>query len=305
MKRPAPRTHRSTATLAASAFLIAGAASPALAQEQAEHVQVLRVYDARDLGAYSDQSGLLMLRPSLRTNADGEGYVEIAADVERLPTSDVLLEIAGVSGLAASRLTDGIYLVTGEESAHEQLTAALGSYRAINGERYVVRIDAISMAADETPMPGQPAPGSGGTTLFRSHQTVNARSESVVQATTTEQYVSGWVPVVGTQAVGYQIQFDTAEEGFSGTLVIGAGESADGTVNVQLAGWVLDSEIHSTTIKLAGDELPLSTVSRRERGIQSSIAAPLGQRVVIASVSGFEPDTVIIVSAVITPAPSK
>lgn len=270
----------------------------------AQSDQVLRVYDARDIRVYSDQGAYLMISPQLIMGENG-GTIELSATAEPAGATDVLMEIAGVSGLAASRLQDGIYIVTGDEAAHLQLTSALESYRAVNGERYIVQIEAHLLTSAEAPAPGQLAGSVGGESLFRSHQTVNARSASIVKATTTEQYVSGWVPVVGTQAVGYQIQFGTAEDGFTGTLVVGAGESTNDSTNVQIAGLIMRSDITTIPLKLSGDELPISTVRRQERGIQSSVAVPLAQNAVIASVSGFDPGTTIVITATVTPAPRK
>lgn len=270
----------------------------------AQSEEVLRVYDARDLRIYSDQGAYLTISPRLVTN-EGGTTLELSAGIETSEATDVLMQIAGVSGLAASRLQDGIYIVSGEEPAHLRLTAALESYRAVNGERYIVEIEAHLLTGPEAPAPGQPANAPGGESVFRSHQTVSARSASMVKATTTEQYVSGWVPVVGTQAVGYQIQFGTAESGFTGTLVIGAGESADDSTNVQIAGLIVRSDIKTIPLTISGDELPVSTVRRQERGIQSSVALPLAQRSVIASVSGFDPGTTILITATVTPAPRK
>ncbi len=274
------------------------------ATARAQSDQVLRVYDVRDLRVYSDQSSYLMISPHLIMNERGT-TIELATAVEPIETAaatDVLMEIAGVSGLAASRLQDGIYIVTGEESGHQQLVTALESYRAVNGERFIVQLEARLVVGADVPAPGQLAGPPDGESVFRSHQTVSARAASVVKATTTEQYVSGWVPVVSTQAVGYQIQFGTAEDGFTGTLVVGSDNAAD-SANVQLAGIIIRSDIHTTPVKLSGDELPLSTVRRQERGIQSSVAIPLTQRCVIASVSGFDPDTTILITATVTPAP--
>lgn len=290
--------------VAAFAPLVTSAEPPS---EQLAPDQTLRVYDVRDLLQGEASNQILMLSTRLVTSGSGAGdqspFLEIAPQLERLPEKDVLLEIAGVSGLAASRVRDGIYVVTGAPEAHEQLGRALTAFRAVRGNRYVVNIEAVQVASDTFPAPGQPAPSTDGVLLLRSSQTVNAQTESVVQATSTEQYVSGWIPVVGTQAVGYQVQFATAEDGFVGSLVVGAAESGDERVSIQLAGWMLDTNLQPATVKLGGDELPLSFVRRQERGIQTSIVAPIGQRVVLGVVNGFEPNTTIILtgSAVLAP----
>ncbi len=289
-------------TILAASLLLAPA-TLALGQDERETVDLLRVYDTRDISGHGLQGGVLTLVPRLTEGEDG-GTIELLTTVDRLDATDVVLEIAGISGLSATRLQNGVYVVTGSEPGHEQLVYALDAYRAINGERYIVQLEAHSVVMEVAPSPGDPAPATSGTPIFRSNQTVNARADSIVQATTVEQYVSGWVPVVGTQAVGYQVQFAKAENGFSGEITVGAGEAADGRVNVRLAGVALKSDISTSMVKLSGDELPLSTVRRQERGIESSVAAPIGQRIVLASVTGFEANTVIIVTASVRAVPN-
>ena len=289
--------------LLAAALLLAPAAI-AVAQESDTTIDLLRVYDTRDFLIYGSQGGTLTIVPQVVTGQDG-GTIELMTRFEQPDQTDVVLEIAGVSGLAASRLQNGVYLVSGAQPAHEQFVVALDALRATSGERYIVRIEAHAVAMDAIPSPGDPAPAMTGNPLFRTYQTVNARAESVVQAMATDQYVSGWVPVVSDSAVGYQVQYAKAENGFTGEVTVGAGETADGSVSIQLAGVALKSDISTMMIKLSGDELPLSTVHRQERTVNSSIVAPIGQRVVLMSVSGFEPGSTIVFTASVTPAPKQ
>lgn len=287
-----------------AAMVVTGAMGAA-AMGQSELVEVLRVYDARDLMAKESLGQIIRLTPEMvfDSSNQGTGVLELTPRLESVEAGDILLEFAGVSGLTATRLREGIYVATGSPEAHEQLESALKAYRGVGGKRYIVSIEAMQVVSERVPVPGEPAPAPGGELLLRSSQTVNAQTESVVQATRTEQYVSGWVPVVGTQAVGYQVQFATAEDGFVGTLIVASPEGAEDRVSIQVAGWLLDSDVMQGKVTLGGDELPLGTVSRQERGIQTAIVAPIGQRVVLAAVNGFEPETTIILtgSAVLAP----
>ncbi|MBX3368070.1 MAG: hypothetical protein KF912_12230 [Phycisphaeraceae bacterium] len=287
-----------------AASLLLAPASLAIAQPDDTTVDLLRVYDTRDFLAYGSQGGTLTLVPHLVNGPDG-GTIELKPRIVQTDLSDVVLEIAGVSGLAASRLQSGVYLVTGAQPAHEQFVLALDALRATNGDRYIVRLEAQSVVVDNVPSPGDPAPAMSGGPIFRSYQTINARAESVVQAMATDQYVSGWVPVVSESAVGYQVQYSRAENGFAGQVTVGAGEASDGSVMIQLTGVAVQSDISTMMIKLSGDELPLNMVHRQERSINSSIVAPIGQRVVLTSVSGFEPGSTIIISASVSPAPKR
>lgn len=287
-----------------AASLLLAPASAAFAQDAGTTIDLLRVYDTRDVLMYGSQGGTLTIVPQVVTGEDG-GTIELVTRFDQPDQTDVVLEIAGVSGLAASRLQNGVYLVSGAQPAHEQFVVALDALRATSGERYIVRIEAQSVVMDAIPSPGDPAPTMTGGPLFRSYQTINARAESVVQAMATDQYVSGWVPVVSDSAVGYQVQYSRAENGFTGEVTVGAGEAADGSVSIQLSGLAVKSDISTMKIVLSGDELPLSTVRRQERNINSSVVAPIGQRVVLSSVSGFEPGSTIIISASVTPAPKQ
>jgi hypothetical protein len=293
IRRPAVLAFLATMSLASGAL------------GQAEAVEILRVYDARDLRALDLTSGIVTISSRLAPSESGELQLELVPEIERLPESDVLLEIAGVSGLAASRLKEGIYIATGSEEAHQQLMGALDAYRAVRGQRYTVRLEARSIVTNDLPAPGEPAPQGTGALLLRSLQTVNAQAESLVQATTTEQYISGWVPVVGTQAVGYQAQYATADDGFTGTIVIGAPESPDGPVTIQVLGLLVDSTVSTVPIVLSGDELPLSTVRRSERSVRSTVLAQPGVPVILAVVNGFDTESTIILTASAVPAPDQ
>ncbi|MBX3315423.1 MAG: hypothetical protein KF902_01015 [Phycisphaeraceae bacterium] len=280
-------------------------ASFALAQE--DPVRVVRIYDARDMLRGEDAGQTLQL--SARVGDAGGGgtspFLESVPSFERLPEKDIVLEIAAAIGLYASRVRDGIYVASGSAEAHQQLEGALGAYRGTGGSRYVVNIEAIHVVSDVLPTPGQPVGALEGARLLRSSQTVVAQSGSVIQATSSEQYVSGWVPVVGTQAVGYQAQLATAEDGFVGTLLVGALEAPEGHVSIHLAGWLLDSEVQSMVVTFSGDAMPFGVVRRRERGIQTSVMLPLGERVVLASVNGFEPNSIIVITGSATIAVEK
>lgn len=293
--------------------LAAGLGAPPASASQppdgAETEESLRVYDVRDLMLMEPSGSVVMLSPQVMTSGDEELFLEISPRVERLTEKDILLEIAGASGLAASRLRDGIYVVTGSSQSHEQLQNALDSYRGVSAKRYIVSVEAIQMASPASsapaPIPGSRAPTVEGVVILRTMHVVKAQTETPLQATTTEQYVSGWVPVVGTQAVGYQAQLGKAEEGFSGTLIVGSQDEPSSPVTIQLSGLLMDSSITNVPITISGDQLPLGTVTRSDRTVRSAVKAPPGVPVVLAVVNGFAPETTIILTASAVVAPDE
>lgn len=299
-------------TLARTALALVGAAAlarTALAQE--DPIRVLRIYDARDILRAENTGQMLHLAARVSGGTGmGEGsgvspFIEIVPHIERAQDKDLVLEIGTATGLYVSRIRDGIYVASGSPEAHQQLENALGAYRGVGGARYIVNVEAVQMVSDSLPTPGGPAPVTTEVRLMRSSQTVTAQTESVVQSTTSEQYVSGWIPVVGTQAVGYQAQFATAEDGFVGTLLVGSVDAPEGHVSIQLAGWLLDSEVQNNAMTIAGDTFSFGVVRRQERGIQTSVNAPIGERVVLAAVNGFEPNTIIVVTGIAVPVDRK
>ncbi len=298
--------------LIASGFLagsVAISASASQPPEADEAVDLLRVYDVRDLMLLEPSGSILTLSPQLVSAEDESPFIEISPRIERLREKDILLEISGATGLAATRLRDGIYVVTGSPGSHEQLQNALNSYRGVSAKRYIVSVEAMQVTSPasgtEAPAPGSPAPGKDGVVLLRTLQVVKAQTESPIQATSTEQYISGWVPVVGTQSVGYQAQHGSAEDGFAGALIVGSQDEPNSPVTIQLSGVLMDSHITTVPITLSGDQLPLSTVRRSERTVRSAVKAPPGVPVVLAVVNGFEPETTIILTASAVLAPDE
>lgn len=296
---------RTTLALVGAATLV----PMALAQE--DPIRVLRIYDARDILRGENAGQMLHLAARVSGGSGmGEGsgvspFIEIVPHIDRAEHKDLLLEIGTATGMYISRVRDGIYVASGTPDAHQQLESALGAYRVAGGPRYIVNVEAVQMVSDSLPTPGRPAPDTTGVRLLRSSQTVTAQTESVVQATTSEQYVSGWVPIVGTQAVGYQAQFATAEDGFVGTLLVGSIDAPEGHVSIQLAGWLLDSQVQNKAVTIAGDTFSFGVITRQERGIQTSVNAPIGARVVLAAVNGFEPNTIIVVTGTAVPVDQK
>lgn len=281
-------------------MVVAATTGAALAQP-APAGDVLRVYDVRDLGAYA-QTGLVSITPRIDQDSDGLFVLGLTALTgQTSPQPDILMEVAGLTGLSAKRLQEGIYVATGPAESHEQLMAALAQYRTISGVHYVVELAAYESTQPVAAVPGDSAASMSGPAVFQCRQTVAGRASAAVAATSSEQYVSGWVPVVGNSAVGYQVQTSSAETGLTGTLVIGAGEAPEGRVNIQLAGWALKTDVTNSTITLGGDTLPLGTAKRQERGIQTSLSAPVGESIVLATISGFQPGSVVILTAKVTP----
>lgn len=274
------------------ALCTASLASPAFAQHADD--RVLRIYDLRDLATQSTYT--VALRPTIQPLQDG-GSSETAAitvrPVFQSEASEVFQSLADLSNLASRPVGEGLIAAVGRESEHDQFTAALAQFRALNGDRYTVELTAYEVAGEVNAPPGAPADGFQGDVLFRSRQTVSSRSTVKVQATTSTTFISGWSPVVSDHAIGYQVQTSVAEDGFSGALLLGHG--TDGGVRAGLSGWILDTEIESRTLSLNGSELPLATPRRRERAIQSDVSAPLDVPTVLATVSGFAEGRSIVV----------
>lgn len=299
------------AVILSAVYVCAASAAP-IALGQEGPVRVLRIYDARDVvRGEGDALRLAARATGFGGTGNGSGASSVLELVPQLvgdAEKDIVLELATAIGLYASRVREGIYVASGPTEVHQQFESALDAFRGgggVGGVRYILNVEAVQVAGGVLPSPGQPSPALEGDRLLRSSQTVIVQAESVVQSTTSEQYVCGWIPIVGTQAVGYQAQLATAEDGFVGTLLVGSIDAPDGHVSIQLAGWLLDSEVQNKAVTIAGDTLSFGVVRRQERGIQTSIIAPIGDRVVLAAVNGFEPNTIIVVTGLAVPVGQK
>ncbi|MBL8999917.1 MAG: hypothetical protein JNK25_02130 [Phycisphaerae bacterium] len=284
----------------------------AVSSPDASDDRVLRVYDLRDLASALPprrRTGLSVGEPALLLRHPGEGGESpFVPDGKATPgpTSpiDVLVsQLLPPLSLMGDSIADGVFLISGEKSGHEQFVQLLESVRAVYTSTCTVEISVVVVpSSGAVPALGSAhVPGSGDKVFRRVGGTVPRKVGTALESTDAISFLAAWTPVVGQNAMGYDAQTALVKEGLSVTVTPGA-ESGGGT-SLRVTGAVCAVSDDSIASPLMGagpqGSLHIGLPTIRTRDIVVTTSVPTGRPTVVGVLSGFSPDETIVLVATV------
>lgn len=202
-------------------------------------------------------------------------------------------------------LLSDIFIVDATNAEHGQVDEAIRTLQALHTEGYIVRVELIEGGIGETARVGRPRPEWSQTATIAVVEQFALRTAPTTIADTNQiDYIAQWSPVVSDNAVGYDPQIRSIEDGLSGTLTVGVGSAAPGHVNVQLQGGVRTADLVETVASAPGAgvicELPVFMARASTRVIDLRASIPFGQPTVIGVLRGFGLEAQIAVVVEVT-----
>lgn len=195
-------------------------------------VDLLRVYDLRDLRA---------IIPAPESEDDG-----LTSATERL-----IGELTNAMGSSSIAIADDVYAVSASAEKHAQLAALLTSVRDLYKERYELTLLTYFVLTHSTVQIGDVAKPDS--ISARRSFVATRRTPFRAGTETRHTYVSGVMPIVAEQAVGYQPMVRTTESGLRLNGLVGAGPEDSKGTSLMLSGeWSMVSPGRTFSVESTG-----------------------------------------------------
>jgi hypothetical protein len=220
-------------------------------------------------------------------------------------------QVRGLLPIDAASIGASAWAVRAMPEDHERLVMLIDQAAATHGEHesydeadedddedtdtvYTVRVFAGLIEQHTAPDVGERFPGEHVDVIAAPQVTIEDGEEASVSALRLETFIAGYLPVVGTNAVGYQVQTETVEMGFEMEMEIEAEE--DGRVEVGIEGWFAEGEVRDESLRLGDATLPIGLPVINRRSIESEVMLALDSApIIVSSLPGMGPDQRLII----------
>lgn len=206
------------------------------------------------------------------------------------------------------RLDAGIYAIEGDGKQHEQFENTIAQLKALASEVFQVDLRLARVPKAQVLQIGTPLPAgmAGLAELAAIRMALPKRTPTHTESIRETSYVSGWQPVVGSSAVGYDAKQDTVRDGVILTATVSdASPSANqpGALRLQLAGSVSQAEFKEGRSPALGSGvtdpvgLTYSMPVVQRRTVLSDVTITPGVATIVGLVDGFAADQSIVIIA--------
>lgn len=258
---------------------------------------VVRLIDARDVGLL-----LPVPEPAPLPKPEGGGQSPFEAPGAPARPSPLMMMVgrmAGALGVNPEEVSPGLFVVSGEAGAIDQLQAMLGTVRDSMSKEYELSLWVQAVPGSQAPAVGAARPAGGAASQWSAH--VRRRTATPISIVERSDYVAHWTPIVGNSAVGYEADVQSTVSGVEMRAIVGAGPDGDGTA-LFLQGELRDEERRTVVSPLSEQaearaqviELPTIRVCRV--AIDTRVG---GEPRVVGVYPGFGKDTSLVISAAV------
>jgi len=260
---------------------------------------VVRLIDARDVGLL-----LPAPEPAPLPKPDGGGQSPFdgqGAPARPSPLMMMVGRMAGALGVNPEEISPGLFVVSGESGAIDQLQSMLGAVRDSMSKEYELAVWVQRVPSSQTPAIGTGFRTETAANQWSAH--VRRRAVTPVSMVQRSDYVAHWTPIVGNSAVGYEAAVEATMSGVELRAIVGAGPDGEGTA-LFLQGELREDERRTVISPLSEQsdvraqviELPTIRVCR----VAIDTRAGVEPRVV-GVYPGFNKDTSLVISAAVRP----
>ncbi|MBL8762663.1 MAG: hypothetical protein JNM07_00150 [Phycisphaerae bacterium] len=242
---------------------------------QPDETEEVRVYDCRDFEMF--------LPPVPEVNV----------------TEQMLARLANASGVSVEPISGAIVSVVATPAGHTAFARLLADVRKLH-DVFQVELIVFRMPKGEAPALGAPAAPQN--VVVRTSQTVQRMRAASIESVTQRTYLSGWQPVVGQQASGYESRTEKIEEGFRTIVFIGAGPESAERSRVSLRGRVSGvhfQDVQAPLVDRKGGELLVQLPSVVSRTFDTDMSLPFGKATVVAVLDAENEEESLVVACAV------
>lgn len=212
-----------------------------------------------------------------------------------------LLDNAAQGKLSIKQMTPGLVMAQGPADAFHAFETITDRASATALERDTVEISLLLVPTADTPRVGSEPP-EGAEPLAIAASTIRRGKHAQVLAIEEEAFIQRWAPVVADSSVGYEASIATVERGFRAQVAVAETHDETGSkLLMHIRGQALDAEVRTIEHDIDGAMLTTGLPTTRTRSFDSTLTLQPEQTTVIATASGFNADTTLIITARITP----